>query len=59
MKRIALHLQLVLRSYPPMSLRPYLFLKLVSFLGTNRLYGCWVALYKYWNTIQYNHFNGP
>jgi len=33
---IAFHLQLVLLSYLPMFLRPYLFLKLVSFLGATR-----------------------
>src|SRR6218665_1292210 len=33
---IAFHLQLVLLSYHPIFLRPYHFLKLVSFLGANR-----------------------
>ena len=33
---IAFRLQLVLLSYPPIFLRPYLFLKRVSFLGANR-----------------------
>src|SRR6218665_591884 len=33
---IAFHLQLLLLSYHPIFLRPYHFLKLVSFLGTNR-----------------------
>src|SRR6218665_363567 len=33
---IAFHLQLVLRSCYPIFLRPYHFLKLVSFLGANR-----------------------
>src|SRR6218665_2039032 len=33
---IAFHLQLVLLSYHPIFLRPYHFLKLVSFLATNR-----------------------
>src|SRR6218665_2271692 len=32
---IAFHLQLVLLSYHPIFLRPYYFLKLVSFLGAN------------------------
>ena len=33
---IAFHVQLVLLSYHPIFLRPYHFLKLVSFLGANR-----------------------
>ena len=55
---IAFHLQLVLLSYHPIFLRPYHFLKLVSFLGANRTKsGCWGSLYKYLNTIQYNAAN--
>src|SRR6218665_1973298 len=56
----AIHLQLVLRSYHRICLRPYHFLKLVSFLGANRNKSASVclcllrALYKYLNTIQYN-----
>jgi|SRR6218665_1945139 len=54
---IAFHLQLVLLCYPPIFLRPYLFLKHVSFLGANpnqkRLWGLLMreALYKCSNTI--------
>src|SRR6218665_2760405 len=56
----AIHLQLVFRSYHRICLRPYHFLKLVSFLGANRNKSASVclcllrALYKYLNTIQYN-----
>src|SRR6218665_2920827 len=57
---IAFHLQPVLLSYHPIFLRPYHFLKLVSFHGANRTKSAsvclWLlrALYKYLNTIQYN-----
>src|SRR6218665_3826438 len=58
---IAFHLQLVLLSYHPIFLRPYHFLKLVSFLGANRtksasdcpwLLRGFIQILKY-NTIQY------
>src|SRR6218665_3680856 len=62
---IAFHLQLVLISYHPIFLRPYHFLKLVSFVGSNRTTSAsvclWLlrALYKYLNTIQYKiQYNG-
>src|SRR6218665_1908008 len=42
---IAFHLQLVLLSYHPNSLRPYYFLKLVSFLGANRTKSASVCLW--------------
>src|SRR6218665_899414 len=42
--RIAFHLQLVLLSYHPIFLRPYHFLKLVSFLGANRTKSASVCL---------------
>src|SRR6218665_1600778 len=41
---IAFHLQLVLLSYHPIFLRPYHFLKLVSFLGANRTTSASVCL---------------
>src|SRR6218665_3222424 len=42
---IAFHLQLVLLSYHPIFLRPYHFLKLVSFLGANRTTSASVCLW--------------
>src|SRR6218665_1776079 len=42
---IAFHLQLVLLSYHPIFLRPYHFLKLVSFLGANRTKSASVCLW--------------
>ena len=42
---IAFHLQLVLLSYHPIFLRPYRFLKLVSFLGANRTKSTSVCLW--------------
>src|SRR6218665_1790237 len=42
---IAFHLQLVLLSYHPICLRPYHFLKLVSFLGANRTKSASVCLW--------------
>src|SRR6218665_3384522 len=42
---IAFHLQLVLPSYHPIFLRPYHFLKLVSFLGANRTTSASVCLW--------------
>src|SRR6218665_1132079 len=42
---IAFHPQLVLLSYHPIFLRPYHFLKLVSFLGANRTNGASVCLW--------------
>src|SRR6218665_903219 len=57
---IASNLQLVLLSYPPIFLRPYLFLKFIFVLGANRIkidFVCLLllgALYKSSNTIKYN-----
>jgi len=48
-------------SYPQISLHPFLFIKIFSFLGANRTKSTSVdprllrALYKYLNTIQYNN----
>src|SRR6218665_1141277 len=42
---IVFHLQLVLLSYRPIFLRPYHFLKLVSFLGANRTKSASVCLW--------------
>src|SRR6218665_4010402 len=42
---IAFHLRLVLLSYHPICLRPYHFLKLVSFLGANRTKSTSVCLW--------------
>src|SRR6218665_1896696 len=42
---IAFHLQLVLLSHHPIFLRPYHFLKLVSFLGANRTKSASVCLW--------------
>src|SRR6218665_3658433 len=42
---IAFHLQLVLLSYHPIFLRPYHFLKLVSFRGANRTKSASVCLW--------------
>src|SRR6218665_740660 len=60
--RIAFHLQLVLLSYHSIFLRPYHFLKLVSFLGATRTKSASVCPWLWWgaietlgyNTIQYN-----
>src|SRR6218665_2887815 len=50
---IAFHLQLVFLSYHTIFLRPYHFLKLVSFLGANRTKSTSVCLWLL-STIQYN-----
>ena len=42
---ITFHLQLVLLSYHPIFLRPYHFLKLVSFLGANRTKSAYVCIW--------------
>src|SRR6218665_2132344 len=48
---IALHLQLVLLSYHPIFIRPYHFLKLVSFPGGNRIKSASVCLWLLWGAI--------
>jgi len=44
-RSIVMHLQLVLLSYHPIFLRPYHFLKLISFLGANRTKSASVCLW--------------
>src|SRR6218665_228759 len=55
--RIAFHLQIVLLSYHPIFLRPYHFLKLVSFLGANRTKSASVCLWLLRGAIYILEYN--